>query len=95
MCDSDERWMRLALVEAEQALASGDVPVGALAVCDDVVIGRGHNRREADGDPCAHAEVIAIREAAGALRQVAPGGRVTLYAHCEAAACAMLIRAGW
>ncbi|MCE2489376.1 MAG: tRNA adenosine(34) deaminase TadA [Anaerolineae bacterium] len=86
MCDSDERWMRLALVEAEKALASGDVPVGALAVRDDAVIGRGHNRREADGDPCAHAEVIAIREAAWRLGQWRLEG-VTLY--CTLEPCAM------
>jgi len=61
--------MRLALAEA--ALTSGkdgDVPVGAVVVDDSgTVIGRGHNRREADGDPTAHAEIIAIRQAAAAI----------------------------
>jgi tRNA(adenine34) deaminase len=61
--------MRLALAEA--ALSSsedGDVPVGAVVVDDSgTVIGRGHNRREADGDPTAHAEIIAIRQAAAAI----------------------------
>lgn len=59
--------MRLALEEAQLAASSGDVPVGAVVVRDGVVIGRGHNRREQDNDPTAHAEVIAIRQAAEAL----------------------------
>ncbi len=63
----DEALMRLALDEAPLALAHGDVPVGAVVV-DDAgnVLGRGHNRREERGDPVAHAEVEAIREAARA-----------------------------
>ncbi|MCV2393032.1 tRNA adenosine(34) deaminase TadA [Actinotalea sp. M2MS4P-6] len=57
--------MRAALVEGRAALATGDVPVGALVVdADGVVVGRGHNAREATGDPTAHAEVLALREAA-------------------------------
>ena len=78
--------MRLALAEAEQALATGDVPVGALAVRAGEVIGRGHNRREADGDPCAHAEIIAIRVAARRLGQWRLEA-VTLY--CTLEPCAM------
>jgi tRNA(adenine34) deaminase len=60
--------MRLALAEARRALATDDVPVGAV-VLDDAgeVVGRGWNRREADQDPTAHAEVVALREAAAAL----------------------------
>jgi tRNA(adenine34) deaminase len=65
------RWepaMRLALAEAALAPATGDVPVGALVLAPDgTVIGRGHNEREAVGDPTAHAEVLAIREAAAAV----------------------------
>ncbi len=61
---ADERFMREALLEARAAVAHGDVPVGAVVVREGVVIGRGHNRREADGDPTAHAEILAIREAA-------------------------------
>ena len=61
---SHEDWMRLALAEAEKALATDDVPIGAIAVLDGTIIGRGHNQREADQDPTAHAEMIAIRQAA-------------------------------
>jgi tRNA(adenine34) deaminase len=61
----DARWMGLALAEAECALATSDVPVGAVVIGPDgEVLGRGHNAREAWGDPTAHAEVIALRAAA-------------------------------
>ena len=57
--------MRLALDEARAALESADVPVGAVVLdADGAVIGRGRNRREADRDPTAHAEVVALRQAA-------------------------------
>ena len=84
--EDDRRWMRLALDEAEKALSHGDVPVGAVAVYAGRVIGRGHNRREVDGDPTAHAEIIALRAASQAI------GRwrlddVTLY--CTLEPCAM------
>lgn len=75
-------WMRKALAEAEQALAHGDVPVGAVAVHDSVIIGRGHNRKEADGDPTAHAEMMALQEAARALGGWRLVG-VTLYCTLE------------
>lgn len=81
-CVDDVAWMRRALAEAEHALAHGDVPIGALAVRDGVVVGRGHNRREVDTDPTAHAEMIALRQAA----QVLGGWRlvgVTLYCTLE------------
>lgn len=58
--------MRLALAEAEKALAHDDVPIGAVVVKDDEVIGRGHNERELLEDPTAHAEVLALRAAAAA-----------------------------
>lgn len=64
MMTNDEHWMRLALTEAAKALDSRDVPIGAVAVQDGVVIGTGYNRREADQDPTAHAEMLALREAA-------------------------------
>ena len=50
----DASWMRLALEEAARAPEHGDVPVGAVAVLNGEVIGRGHNRREIDHDPTAH-----------------------------------------
>ncbi len=57
-----------ALHLAQQAVTTGDVPVGAVVLGPNgAVVGRGQNRREADGDPTAHAEVLAIREAAAAL----------------------------
>jgi tRNA(adenine34) deaminase len=64
----DERHMGLALDEARAALVTGDVPVGAVVVGPDgTVVGRGHNAREADHDPTAHAEVLALRAASVAL----------------------------
>ncbi|PBC78821.1 tRNA(adenine34) deaminase [Streptomyces sp. TLI_235] len=66
-----DRWrdlMRLAMDEAALATATGDVPVGALVLGPGgEVIGRGHNVREADGDPTGHAEIVAIRQAAEAV----------------------------
>jgi len=62
---ADEAWMRRALDEARAADATGDVPVGAVVVDGDgVVIGSGRNEREATHDPTAHAEMLAIRNAA-------------------------------
>ena len=59
--------MREALAEARSAPDTGDVPIGAVVLDPDgLVIGRGHNEREALGDPTAHAEVVALREAAAA-----------------------------
>ena len=59
--------MREALSLAAEAALAGEVPVGAVAVLDGKVVGRGRNRREEDRDPCAHAELLAIREAARTL----------------------------
>lgn len=59
-----ERWMREALVEARLAAAEGEIPVGAVVVFDGAIIGRGHNCKESSADPTAHAEIVAIREAA-------------------------------
>jgi len=64
---ADEVWMRDAIAEAQRALAHDDVPIGAVVVHSGRVIGRGHNERELLQDPTAHAEVIALREAAIAL----------------------------
>jgi tRNA(adenine34) deaminase len=63
----DEHFMRLAIREAERALDHEDVPVGAAIVRDGEVAGIGHNERELRQDPTAHAELLAIREAARAL----------------------------
>ena len=58
-----EDYMKEALLEARKALEIGDVPVGAIVVKEGRIIGRGYNRREMEGDPTAHAEIIALREA--------------------------------
>jgi tRNA(adenine34) deaminase len=66
--ERDEAFMRLALDEAQLALAHEDVPVGAVLLDrEGSVLGRGHNRREERGDPTAHAEVEALRDAAANL----------------------------
>lgn len=59
-----ERMMRLALAEAQQALAEGEFPVGAVLACGNEVLVSTHNLREQTGDPTAHAEVLALRGAA-------------------------------
>ena len=82
----DAAWMRLALEEAARALLHEDVPVGAIAVLDGQIIGRGRNRREIDRDPSAHAELIALREASRTINHWRLDG-VTLYATLEP--CAM------
>src|SRR3712207_1813535 len=70
-------WMGLALAEARRALATEDVPIGAVVIGPDGgVLGSGRNQREQLGDPTAHAEVVAIREAAARLHELsrASGG---------------------
>lgn len=62
-----EDYMREALAEAAKAEEKGEVPIGAVVVCDGEIVGRGHNLRETDKDPTAHAEMAAIREASGTL----------------------------
>jgi tRNA(adenine34) deaminase len=61
------RWMRLALDEAHAAADEDEVPVGAIVVANGRVIGTGHNQREQLADPTAHAEMIAITQAAASL----------------------------
>jgi tRNA(adenine34) deaminase len=61
---SDEQYMQMAMAEASQAAAAGDVPVGAVIVIGERVVGRGRNQREQLGDPTAHAEIQALRDAA-------------------------------
>lgn len=65
----DEDLMREAIREAERALSAGDIPVGALVInSEGKIIGRGYNRREIDLDPIAHAEIVAINQAAEELK---------------------------
>ena len=67
MCDAPPdhtRFMQEALHEARMALCTADVPVGAVVVADNVIVGRGRNQREALADPTAHAEVMALQDAA-------------------------------
>lgn len=90
---SDEQYMKQALAEAHQALQRDEVPVGAVVVCNDRVIARGHNLTETLTDVTAHAEMQAITAAAGFL-----GGKYlngcTLYVTVEP--CVMCAGAlGW
>lgn len=64
---SDELWMEEALRQAQRALEAGEVPVGAVVVCEGKAVGQGFNRNLLDGDPTAHAEMMALRHAAQTL----------------------------
>jgi tRNA(adenine34) deaminase len=64
---SDELWMQEALRSAQRALEAGEVPVGAVVVCDGKIVGSGWNRNITDSDPSAHAEILALREAGAAV----------------------------
>ena len=88
--DKDRDYMRLALEQARKAAAQGEVPIGAVLVRNDQVLAQAHNFRELWQDPTAHAEVVAIREAAtqsGSWRLT----DTTLYVTLEP--CAMCIGA--
>jgi tRNA(adenine34) deaminase len=63
MSDGHEHFMRMALAEASQAIAAGEVPIGAVVVRDGGVIGRGFNQSIARSDASAHAEIVALRDA--------------------------------
>lgn len=78
----DESWMRHALALAARAEAEGEVPVGAVVVRDDAVLGEGWNRPIASRDPTAHAEILALRAAAAAAGDYRLGG-ATLYVTLE------------
>ena len=80
--DVDEKWMRLALEQANRAAVLGEVPVGAVAVRDGMIVGTGFNRKESDQDPSAHAEMLALRRAAAYLDNWRLIG-VTLYCTLE------------
>ena len=79
---TDERWMRLALEQAKQAESEGEVPVGAVVVIDDKVIGQGRNQTLGLHDPSAHAEIMAMREAGKNLSNYRIPGS-TLYVTLE------------
>jgi tRNA(adenine34) deaminase len=64
---ADERWMREALLLAREAELAGEVPVGAVLLLDGEIVGRGRNQVITSGDPTAHAEIVALREAARRL----------------------------
>ena len=86
--------MREALALADAASAAGEVPIGAVVVVDGEVVGRGHNRSLADHDPSAHAEVVALREAAAAAGRFRLDG-ATLYVTIEPClmCCGALVQA--
>jgi tRNA(adenine34) deaminase len=63
----DELWMEEALRAAQRALETGEVPVGAVVVCQGRIVGRGWNRNITDFDPTAHAEIVALREAGASV----------------------------
>jgi tRNA(adenine34) deaminase len=83
---SDQAMMALALDEARAAASYGDVPIGAVVVHDGEIIARAHNRRECDQDPTAHAELMALQQAAAVLGRWRLTG-CTLYVTLEP--CAM------
>jgi len=76
MSNCDELLMEEALREAQRAFSMGEVPVGAVVVCDGSVIGRGANQPISDSDPAAHAEILALRRRGGKTRLSRPLGRV-------------------
>mgnify|MGYP003730105549 CR=1 FL=1 len=67
MKQAHEYWMKQALVQAEKAYKAEEIPVGAIVVYEEKIIGRGYNQRERLNDPTAHAEIIAITAAANTL----------------------------
>jgi tRNA(adenine34) deaminase len=77
-----EKFMRLALALAEQARDAGEVPIGAVLVLDDDVIGEGFNRPISSQDPTAHAEIVAMRAAAKAVSNYRLTG-TTMYVTVE------------
>ncbi|HET8579340.1 MAG TPA: tRNA adenosine(34) deaminase TadA [Methylomirabilota bacterium] len=80
--EDDAAFMELALAEARQASAAGEVPVGAVVVLDGQVIGSGHNQPIGAGDPTAHAEIVALRAAARQMKNYRLPG-ASLYATVE------------
>jgi len=83
---SDEQYMDLALAEAQKTESAGEVPVGAIVVADGAVVGRGFNQPISTNDPTAHAEVVALREAA---RTIGNYRLSTVTMYCTVEPCVM------
>ena len=91
MTDQHERWMRVAIEEAERGAAAGNMAVGSIIVQDGEVVARGRNEATSTFDVTAHAETVAIRQVSTRLRVVNPAlraatgplARATLYTTCE------------
>lgn len=78
----DEDWMRLAIQTTEDGIAAGQTPFGAVIICAGEVAAAAHNTVWRDGDPTAHAEINAIRQAAARLQRIDLSGCV-MYSTCE------------
>ena len=81
-CESDVAFMREALNEARKAFELGEAPIGCVAVKEGEIIARAHNLREAENDPTAHAEILALRSAGKAIGSRSLDG-ITLYVTLE------------
>ena len=82
--DNDHRFMQMALAQAEEAVAKGQTPFGAVVVDQTgTVVGSGHNQVRADKDPAAHGEIMALRDAWRRLGTREPLATCTLYSSCE------------
>ena len=90
---TEEEWMRLAIAEAKLSLKHDDIPIGALVIFNGEIVSSRHNERELLGDPTAHAEVLAIRDAAKALETSRLDGAtlVTTLEPCPMCAGACLV----
>lgn len=80
--NAHEKWMREALIEAAKAFEKNEVPVGAVAVCDDGIVARAHNVRELTNDPMGHAEILLIDELSKSTNAWRLEG-ITIYVTCE------------
>ncbi len=85
-----EHWMREAIVEARRAETEGEVPVGAVLLINDKIVARAHNRSLQASDPTAHAEILALRQAASCMRNYRLPGSVLVV---TVEPCAMCIGA--
>ena len=90
---NDEELMRMAIAEAKLAEEHGDIPIGAIVVLNDEVLSSRHNERELQNDPTAHAEMLAIRDAAKALGTSRLDGAILVSTLEPCPMCAALIAA--